>query len=83
MERRKFLARFGLGAVGAVVATKVAIDVSKEADTSYPDDLGAEATVVAGHGWMEQIEQSQRYCLYTDLRGRQAFEKALEDLSKR
>lgn len=80
MERRKFLARFGLGAVGTVIATKVVVEVSKEADTSYPDDLGAEAEpIVVGKGWLEQIEERGNYVLYTDRAGLEAFNNAMKD----
>lgn len=76
MERRKFLSRFGLGAIGAVVATKVVIDIPEE------EILGEEASVVLGDGWVEQMRKGQNYYMYTDLRGRQAFEEALRELSK-
>ena len=84
MDRRKFLARFGLGTVGAVVATKVVVDASQEVEKDYPSDLGAEASI-AGAGWLDQIEKTNRftYQIYTDQKGQKAWQEAVEKLTER
>ncbi len=82
MERSKFLKVLGLGAVGAVVASKIVIEATKQEIPQYwmPETQaivdGKHITI--GPGWLEQIEERGNITLYTDLKGKNAFEEALE-----
>lgn len=75
MDRRNFLKRFGLGAVGAVVATKVTLELVKEA----PVVKTLKPEPVIGKGWLKQIEeQGNTFTLYTDKNGKKAFDDAVK-----
>lgn len=74
MERRKFLKWFGLGAAGAVVASRVAIEVTKD----YEYELAEETQPIVGHGWVDQIRERGTIIAYTDKNGIEQFNEAMK-----
>lgn len=85
MDRRKFLRRFGLGAAGLAVGTKVAIELAKEGPVVVNPitELPPEKPIVIGDGWIKQIEdRGNVFTVYSDARGVHAYEDALRELMK-
>ncbi len=69
MKRSKFLKVLGFGAIGAVVAAKVAIELTKPVEP-----------VVVGPGWITQIEERGKdYVLYMDRDQQKKFEGTLQE----
>ena len=78
MKRSKFLKVLGLGAVGAIVATKVVIEATKQTVPQYhiaeTQAIVNGKHITVGPGWLSQIEERGKITLYTDINGKEQFE---------
>ena len=91
MNRKDFLKRLGLGAVGAVVGAKVITEIAKEKPIKYEyteEDKQSLLSSIDSYDYKEQYSpglisqmQSKNVVVYSDRTGIEAFHKAMRKLN--
>ena len=91
MNRRLFIKRFGLGALGAAVVGKIVTQVEPEVDNIVPTDKGHSVPqstidhdkILGTKGWMDQIRASDRtYMYYADEEAHKRIDDMVRNLVK-